>query len=167
MPSMPLPSHTSIAAPQPVPLRPSRPTLTNGGASSSSSLNSPPAQKISQDISGEGRVLGKRKLHEMVATVLGDEDPESLVDGDVEELLLDLADEFVQSVTTFACRLAKHRKSDSLEARDIHMHLERNWNMRLPGFASDEIRPLRRMQPTQSYQQKVQSVGVAKQVGRP
>ena len=72
------------------------------------------------------------------------------------QLLLDIADEFIDSVTNFGCRLAKHRGGDTLEVRDLQLHLgislpglrltfaympsERNHNIRIPGFASDETR---------------------------
>ncbi len=72
------------------------------------------------------------------------------------QLLLSIADEFIDSVTNFSCRLARHRGGDTLEVKDLQLHLggcqshlnflvihsfiERNHNIRIPGFASDETR---------------------------
>lgn len=92
--------------------------------------------------SGEScnRILSKRSIQELVAQI----DPSETLDPEVEDILVDIADEFVESITTFGCSLAKHRKSNTLEAKDILLHLERNWNMTLPGFSGDEIKGYRK-----------------------
>eukprot|EP00257_Ricinus_communis_P021160 XP_015580576.1 transcription initiation factor TFIID subunit 12 [Ricinus communis] len=86
------------------------------------------------------RILSKRNIHELVTQI----DPSEKLDPEVEDILADIADEFVESITTFGCSLAKHRKSDTLEAKDILLHLERNWNMTLTGFSGDEIKTYRK-----------------------
>lgn len=118
------------------------------------------------DVGGasESRILGKRKLRELVMSVIGHENEGMLIDGDVEETLFDAADEFVTSVTSFACRLAKHRKSMKLESKDLQLHLEKNWNIRIPGYSADEVRSIRRIAPIASYNQKIAGVKMNKSV---
>ncbi|KAM1735420.1 hypothetical protein ACFX12_013894 [Malus domestica] len=86
------------------------------------------------------RILGKRSIRELVNQI----DPSEKLDPEVEEILMDIADEFVDSITTFSCSLAKHRKSNQLEAKDILLHIEKNWNITLPGFGGDEIKGFRK-----------------------
>ncbi|RUP42732.1 transcription initiation factor TFIID subunit A-domain-containing protein, partial [Jimgerdemannia flammicorona] len=59
------------------------------------------------------------KLQELVRQ----NDPNDNMDPEVEEILMELATDFIQSVTGFACRLANHRKSDTLEVKDLKLHL--------------------------------------------
>ncbi|KAK6944022.1 Transcription initiation factor TFIID subunit 12 domain [Dillenia turbinata] len=82
------------------------------------------------------RIVSKRSIYELVAQV----DPSERLDPEVEDILLDIAEDFVESITTFGCSLAKHQKSTTLEAKDLLIHLERNWNMTIPGFSGDEIK---------------------------
>jgi len=78
----------------------------------------------------------RRTIQDLVASV----DPNVKIEPEVEDLLLSIADEFIDSVTNFSCRLARHRGGDTLEVKDLQLHLERNHNIRIPGFASDETR---------------------------
>ncbi|GAA5918754.1 hypothetical protein JCM1841_006279 [Sporobolomyces salmonicolor] len=84
----------------------------------------------------KGRTVSKRKIRELVEAV----DPEERLSDEVEDLLLEICDEFIDSVTRFGCQLAKHRKSDRLEVKDLALHLERSYNIRVPGFAPEETR---------------------------
>ena len=83
----------------------------------------------------------------------------------LSQSILALADDFVDQVITSACRLAKLRQSSTLEIRDIQLILERNYNIRIPGYASDEIRTVRKFAPAQGWTQKMSAVQAAKVTG--
>ncbi|PFH49238.1 hypothetical protein AMATHDRAFT_148081 [Amanita thiersii Skay4041] len=144
----PISQTLSTTNPGPVQWTQTRPTLTGGIPSGR--MSGTPAQIARSD---DGSVLNlddnrsrrkntpgdqsmRRTIQDLVASV----DPNVKIEPEVEDLLLSIADEFIDSVTNFACRLAKHRGGDTLEVRDLQLHLERNHNIRIPGFASDETR---------------------------
>ncbi|KAI4588100.1 hypothetical protein MJG53_002508 [Ovis ammon polii x Ovis aries] len=97
------------------------------------------------------QVLTKKKLQDLVREV----DPNEQLDEDVEEMLLQIADDFIESVVTAACQLARHRKSSTLEVKDVQLHLERQWNMWIPGFGSEEIRPYKKACTTEAHKQRM------------
>ncbi|KAG7897118.1 hypothetical protein KL905_001525 [Ogataea polymorpha] len=166
--NMPIPEELNIGTPQPVSVKQNnRPSILNGNSIGAASLTTPVLVRPQNfELEGE-RVLNRRKLKELVRSVGADEgDAEISIDGDVEDLLLDLADEFITSVTSFACRLAKHRKSESLDVRDVQLHLERNWNIRIPGYSSDDIRTVRKFIPTPSHNTKLNGISINKSVNK-
>ncbi|XP_036253159.1 transcription initiation factor TFIID subunit 12 isoform X2 [Molothrus ater] len=71
------------------------------------------------------------------------------------QMLLQIADDFIESVVTAACQLARHRKSNTLEVKDVQLHLERQWNMWIPGFGSEEIRPYKKACTTEAHKQRM------------
>ncbi|KAF6205457.1 hypothetical protein GE061_019630 [Apolygus lucorum] len=95
------------------------------------------------------QILTRARMQDLVREV----DPNEQLDEDVEEILLQMADDFVESAITAACLLAKHRKSSTVEVKDLQLHLERNWNMWIPGFGTDELRPYKRSSVNDAHKQ--------------
>jgi transcription initiation factor TFIID subunit 12 len=81
------------------------------------------------------------------------------------QAVLQLADDFVDSVIGSACKLSKLRESPQLEIRDIQLILERNYNIRIPGYASDEVRTVRKVVPASGWVDKMKAVNAAKVMG--
>lgn len=144
------------------PVPPARPTLTGGypvgnpllGTTSPAGI--PHAFQIAQD--GDARLLSKRKLQDLVKSI----DPDERLEPDVEELLMEVADEFIDSVLQQSCKITRHRKGQMLEVKDVQLHLERNWNIRIPGYSSEEVRSVKKYNPTPAHAAKVGAVNQAK-----
>ncbi|GAA5999193.1 transcription initiation factor TFIID subunit 12 [Rhodotorula paludigena] len=156
-------STLSVQAPAPEAFQAPRPTISGGLANNPSiatpAITKPPTigsdafggaggaggaggkiealpNKDNRPDDSKGRTVSKRKIRELVEAV----DPEERLSDEVEDLLLEICDEFIDSVTRFGCQLAKHRKSDRLEVKDLALHLERSYNIRVPGFGPEEVR---------------------------
>jgi len=58
------------------------------------------------------------------------------LDPDVVDLMLLAAEEFIESVVDSSASLSTHRKpqNPSLEAKDLKLHLSKEWKMTIPGF---------------------------------
>lgn len=76
----------------------------------------------------QDHVLTKRKLRDLLKQYNG---PSANIDGDVEELLLDLSDNFITQVVKFGGKVAKLRKSENLEVKDIKFALKKGFDLDL------------------------------------
>ncbi|XP_055852251.1 transcription initiation factor TFIID subunit 12-like isoform X2 [Episyrphus balteatus] len=124
---------------------------TNSNHNSSNSHNSNTnSTKASNNIESQP-ILSKSRLLELVREV----DATAQLDEDVEELLLQIADDFVEDAIKSTCAYAKHRKVSKVEVRDVQLHLERKWNMWIPGFGTDEVRPYKRASVTEAHKQRL------------
>ncbi|KAF4620203.1 hypothetical protein G7Y89_g14617 [Cudoniella acicularis] len=169
---MPIPKHLperATAPPQPVPINQSRPTYSGGPSMVGNGIMSQPVlpKTPGYNMAGDGdRVLSRKKLDELVKQVTGGGHGDSpSLTPEVEESMLTVADTFVDQVLHAACKIAKERGSKQLEIRDIQLTLERGYNIRIPGYASDEIRTVRKIQPSPAWIAKMSAVQAAKVTG--
>ncbi|PHH60761.1 hypothetical protein CDD81_1299 [Ophiocordyceps australis] len=148
-------------------VNPGRPSMTQGSGTLGGVMNQPAVSRVpayNHDAEGD-HVLSKKKLDELVRQVCGgsaEGHEGSLLAPEVEENILNMADMFVDGVLQDACRNAKERGSKVLEIRDIQMVLERTYNIRVPGYSSDELRTVRRVQPAAGWIAKMSAVQAAK-----
>lgn len=91
----------------------------------------------------------KQRLQDLVNEV----DPDEQLDEDVEEILLDIADEFIENVVTSACAIAKHRNSSTLEVEDVKLYLERKYKIWIPGYG--ESKPIPKRFSSEAHKQRM------------
>jgi transcription initiation factor TFIID subunit 12 len=82
----------------------------------------------------------------------------------ISQAVLNMADSFIDTVIIQACRNAKERGSKVLEIRDLQLVLERTFNIRIPGYSSEELRTVRKVQPNSNWIKKMSAVQAAKVV---
>jgi transcription initiation factor TFIID subunit TAF12 len=81
------------------------------------------------------------------------------------QLMMEVADEFVDNVILAACRMARLRDDSQLSIADLQHVLERNYNIRIPGYSSDDVRVVRKVNPAPAWSQKMNAINAAKVMG--
>lgn len=101
---------------------PSLNAATAGSAAASASAGATASSSAAGKVSAADvpiQILTKPRLQELVREI----DPTEQLDEEVEELLLQIADDFVENTVNAACLLAKHRKVSKVEVKDVQLHL--------------------------------------------
>ncbi|XP_022215983.1 transcription initiation factor TFIID subunit 12 isoform X2 [Drosophila obscura] len=125
---------------------------TTAGTATGSGGGSGKSSNHAASAGGENTpMLTKPRLTELVREV----DTTTQLDEDVEELLLQIIDDFVEDTVKSTSAFAKHRKSNKIEVRDVQLHFERKYNMWIPGFGTDELRPYKRAAVTEAHKQRL------------
>ncbi|KAI4502463.1 hypothetical protein M0802_002375 [Mischocyttarus mexicanus] len=148
-----LPVMSTIQSNNTVPILQSQQTQNQQSQYTSQTSKQQVAQhsSVSSSCNDFPQFLTKTRLQDLVREV----DPTEQLDEEVEEMLLQLADDFVETTVNAACLLAKHRHANTVEVKDVQLHLERNWNMWIPGFGTDEVRPYKRATVTEAHKQRL------------
>lgn len=126
---------------------------TPGAAQANTALPSSAAATAANTdpLDASGSILGKRSIQDLLAQI----DPRERLDPDVEEVFLEIADDFIENVASFSCKIAQHRKSKILEAKDVLLHLDKAYNITVPGFGGDEYRSYKRPSISETHKQRL------------
>lgn len=96
-------------------------------------------------------MLTKQRLQDLVR----DTDSTLNLEEEVEEIILSYVDEFVDRCLDGAALIAKNRHVNTIEVRDVQQFLNRNYNMWIPGFGTDELKPYKRSLTTDAHKQRI------------
>lgn len=90
-----------------------------------------------------------------VQDVVREIDPSEEVSEDVEDVLLNITDSFVENMIRSSCLFSKHRHSKQVDAQDVQLHLEHNWQAWMQGCMTGEEKSFKKTSPIESHVQKL------------
>ncbi|KAF1334967.1 Transcription initiation factor, partial [Globisporangium splendens] len=111
------------------PFSPTSATTTNTTSSPKGSTPGSPYNSFQNASTMTKALTPNTELGELLRSI----EPRYCFHPAVEELLLEMATEFVQDVVGFSGKLAKHRRSNVLEPRDLQFCLAKNYGISLAG----------------------------------
>ncbi|CAH1370403.1 hypothetical protein MTP99_011982 [Tenebrio molitor] len=110
-----------------------------------------PVKALQSSSSEQAQILTKQRLQDLVR----DTDSTLNLEDEVEEIILNYVDEFVDRCLHGAALIAKNRHVNTIEVKDVQQFLNRNYNMWTPGFGTDELRPYKRSLTTEAHKQRL------------
>ncbi|GIL62785.1 hypothetical protein Vafri_16962 [Volvox africanus] len=110
------------------------------------------AAAAAADPDDERRLLPRRGIR-MALRAAGME-RDYVVDPATEAALQEFYTEWISNAVALGCEAAKGRNSNVLKARDIAIHLERSWNLHIPGFNGEGLKPYRRPNASELHRQR-------------
>ncbi|ETV98252.1 hypothetical protein H310_08970 [Aphanomyces invadans] len=72
---------------------------------------------------------GNVNQNDYLQKILAEVDPKFVLQPGVDELLMDMATDFVHDVAAASGRLAKHRRATLVEAKDLQLVLDKNYGI--------------------------------------
>ncbi|XP_044748478.1 transcription initiation factor TFIID subunit 12 [Coccinella septempunctata] len=123
--------------------------VQSGGISSLSHVK--PSQSGSSTNVENAPIVSKQRLQDIIR----DTDPTLNLEDEVEEIILNYVDEFIDKVLNGAALIAKNRHVSTIEVKDVQQYLTRNYDMWTPGFGTDELKTLKRSFTTESHKQRL------------
>ncbi|KAJ8922647.1 hypothetical protein NQ315_007679 [Exocentrus adspersus] len=115
--------------------------------------NPSPVKTVQQNnVSSEPlQILSKQRLQDLVRET----DQTLNLEEEVEEIILNYVDEFIDRCLNGAASIAKNRHVNTIEVKDVQQFLNRNYSMWTPGFGTDELKPYKRSLTTEAHKQRI------------
>jgi len=127
-----------------------KPVVLNKASISQQSMPSFIAQ-TNNTATRDKKLLDKKRLQDLVNEI----DPNLQLDEDLEEMMMKVLSDFVDEAVSSSCVLAQHRKSNTLEVKDLKMHLEKQYKIFVPGFSSEDSRSNRKTLTCEAHKSRM------------
>ncbi|KAJ3225821.1 Transcription initiation factor TFIID subunit 12 [Chytriomyces hyalinus] len=79
------------------------------------------------------QLISLNQIRKMASVI----DPREKLDADLEQMLVEVATDFLADAGAQALALAQHRGEDSLNVDDVMLAIDRKYHIKVPGFNQD------------------------------